>query len=192
MDDFNTKYFETIKCDDYAVFNLEYHAKRIAKTIGLNINIGDYIYPPSNKLLKCKLIYTQEGIFDVEYQEYKKRDIRSFKIIHDDNIEYSKKELDRTSIDEIYAKKADCDEIIIVKNGIVTDTSIANIAVLYEGIWYTSKKYILEGTTRNRYLDDNYLVEKDITLKMLEKSEKISLMNAMVDFDIIENYSLSL
>ena len=192
MNNSDKKYFETIKCDDYSAFNLEYHAKRIAKTIGLNINLSDYIYPPSNKLLKCKLIYTQDGILDVEYQEYKKREIRSFKIICDDNIEYSKKELDRSSIDNIYSKKANCDEIIIVKNDIVTDTSIANIAVFYKGIWYTSKKYILEGTTRNRYLDNNFLIEKDITLDMLENSDKIALMNAMIDFDIIENYSLSL
>jgi 4-amino-4-deoxychorismate lyase len=32
------KYFETIKCDDYEIFNLDYHNKRIANTIGLNIN----------------------------------------------------------------------------------------------------------------------------------------------------------
>jgi 4-amino-4-deoxychorismate lyase len=192
LDNSNIKYFETIKCDDYTVFNLEYHVKRVAKTIGININLSDYIYPPSSKLLKCKVIYTQEKIVDVQYQEYKKRDIKSFKIIHNDNIKYSKKELERSALDNLFAKKEKCDEIIIVKNGIVTDTSIANIAVFYEDIWYTSKMYILEGTTRSRYIDNNLLIQKNISLEMLENCEKIALMNAMIDFDIIENYSLSL
>ena len=37
------KYFETIKCDDYEIFNLDYHNKRIANTIGLNLNLQEYI-----------------------------------------------------------------------------------------------------------------------------------------------------
>ena len=32
-------FFETIKCEDYEIFNLEYHQKRVAKTIGVNINL---------------------------------------------------------------------------------------------------------------------------------------------------------
>jgi len=192
LENCNKKYFETIKCDDYEVFNLSYHTKRIADTIAININLQDYIYPPTNKLIKCKIIYTQDGVCDVEYQEYKKRDIRSFKIVYDDNIQYSKKELIRSSLDNLFRKKENCDEIIIVKNGIVTDTSIANIAIFIDGIWYTSKQYILKGTTRSRYLDNNLLTEKNITLNMLQKSEKIALMNAMIDFDILENYSFSL
>ena len=188
----NTQYFETIKCEDYSVFNLDYHATRIADTIAMNINLQDYIYPPSNKLLKCKVIYSDEGIIDVEYSEYKKRNIKKFKIVYDDTIEYSKKTVDRNKIEKLYDKKEDNDEIIIVKKNIITDTSIANIAVFYEGIWYTSKKYILKGTTRSRYVDNNFLIEKDITIKMLKDCKKIALMNAMIDFDILENYSLSL
>ena len=38
------KIFETIKCDDFWSFNLEYHNKRVANTIGLNIDLQN-IYP---------------------------------------------------------------------------------------------------------------------------------------------------
>ena len=87
------KFFETIKCDDFEVFNLEYHNKRVANTIGLNINLQEYIYPISNELLRCKVIYNKNEIIDVLYFPYKKREINSFKIIFDDKIEYSKKYL---------------------------------------------------------------------------------------------------
>lgn len=182
-------YFETIKCEDFEIFNLAYHNKRVAKTIGLNINLQEYIYPPSEELLRCKIIYNNYEVLNVEYFPYKKREINSFKLVFDDNIDYSKKYLDREFLDKLFTQKDDSDEIIIIKNKIVTDTSIANIAIFYNGVWITSKNCLLKGTTRNRLLEDKFLVEKDITLNMLKKASKIALMNAMIDFDIKENYS---
>lgn len=183
------KYFETVKCDDYEIFNLNYHNKRIANTIGLNLNLQEYIYPLSSELLRCKVIYDKNGIIDVRYFPYKKREINTFKLIFDDEVFYSKKYLDRSSLDKLFENKEDCDEIIIIKNKIVTDTSIANIAIYYENIWITSKNCLLEGSTRNRLIDEKILIEKDITVKMLKNASKIALMNAMIDFDIKEDYS---
>ena len=76
------------------------------------------------------------------------------------------------------------------KNNIVTDTSIANIAIYYENTWITSKNCLLKGTTRDRLINDKILIEKDITVEMLKEATKIALMNAMIDFDIKEDYSL--
>ncbi len=183
------KYFETIKCDDYEVFNLDYHEKRVANTIALNLNLQDYIYPPSNELYRCKLIYSDEGIEDVQYFLYKKRNIKSFKIICNDNIEYSKKYLNRDFLDNLFKKRESADEIIILKQGVVTDTSIANIAIFDGTNWITSKQYLLNGTSRARFLDERIIFEKDITLKQLQEAKKIALMNAMIGFDIIEDYA---
>lgn len=185
-------YFETIKCEDFEVFNLEFHEKRVAKAIGLNINLSEYIYPPSEELLRCKVIYDESGIQKIDYFPYKKRDIKSFKILHEDTIDYSKKYLIRDSLDKLFEKKEDADEIIIIKNDLVADTSIANISIFDGNNWITPKKPLLEGTTRARLLNNNSIFEKDITLDMLENAEKIALMNAMIDFDVLENYSLFL
>lgn len=185
------KYFETIKCDDYEVFNLEYHNKRIANTIGLNINLQEYVYPANSDLLRCKVIYNKDEILDVQYFAYKKREINSFKLLIDDEINYSKKYLNRDALDRLYEKKDDFDEVIIVKNGIVADTTIANIAIYYENSWITSKNCLLKGTTRDRLIDEKFLIEKDISVKMLKKATKLALMNAMIDFDIKEDYLLN-
>ncbi len=98
-------YFETIRCDDFEVFNLEYHKKRIAKTVGLNINLEEYIYPPSECLTKCKLQYDSNHIIQIDYSTYVKKQIRSFKVVFDDTIEYSKKYIDRHDIEKLYQKK---------------------------------------------------------------------------------------
>ncbi len=183
------KYFETIKCDDYEVFNLEFHQARVSKTIGLNLNLQEYVYPISNKLLRCKLIYSEEGVEDVQYFEYEKRSIKTFKLVFDEEIEYSKKYLDRSSIDTLFEKKESADEIMIIKNGLVTDTSIANIAIFDGENWLTPKSPLLYGTTRDRLLKSKDIFEKDISIDMLKNARKIALMNAMVDFDILEDYS---
>ena len=182
-------YFETIKCDDYEVFNLDFHNERVANTIAMNLNLQEYIYPLSNELLRCKLVYDDSGVLEVNYFPYKKREIKSFKLLSDDSIDYSKKYLDRSELDELINQKDSCDEIIIIKNGLITDTSIANIAILYDGVWLTPKKPLLKGTTRARLLKEGELIEKDITVEMLKSCEKLALMNAMIDFDVLEDYS---
>lgn len=182
------EYFETIKCDDYEVFNLDYHNQRVANTIGLNLNLQDYIYPPSHKLYRCKLIYNEYEILEVQYFEYQKKQIKSFKLVFDDNIEYSKKYLNREKLDELFSKKEEADEIIIIKDGFVTDTSIANIAIFDGTNWLTPKEPLLQGTTRTRLLNEKVLIEKDITVPMLKKAKKIALMNAMIDFDILDEF----
>ncbi len=185
-------YFETIKCEDFEVFNLDYHNKRVAKTIGKNLNLQEYINPPTNEFLRCKLIYDENEVLNVEYFPYKKREQKSFKIVYDENIDYSKKYLNRDKIDELFLKKEDCDDIIIVKNGIVTDTSIANIAIFYENRWITSKKPLLFGTTRERYIYEKEIFEQDISVNMLFACEKFAILNAMVGFYQMKDYSFKL
>ena len=88
-----------------------------------------------------------------------------------------------------FDKRESCDDILIVKNGYITDTSIANIA-LYDGnSWITPKVPLLKGTTRQRYLDNAKILESDIKVQDLKKFSKIALLNAMIDFDIITNIS---
>ena len=185
----NEKYFETIKCLDFEVFNLKYHKKRISNTIGMNINLEEYIYPPNEKLLKCKVIYDSSGILDIEYNIYTKKNISNFLIVYDNNLSYCKKSINRLSIDNLKSNIIE-DEIIIIKKGLVTDTSIANIAIFYNKQWITPKFPLLIGTTRNRYIDNNILISKDITVEMLKKSNQIVLLNAMIDFDIIKKYTI--
>lgn len=184
-------FFETIKCEDYEVFNLNFHEDRVAKTIAKNLNLQDYIYPHSNELLRCKVVYDESSILSVDFFPYKKREINTFKIIEVDELEYSKKYFDRTELEQLFDKRESCDEIIIIINGLVTDTSIANIAIFDGDNWITPKKPLLVGTTRARLLKNAELIEKDITFEMLLNSKKLALMNAMIDFDIIENYSFT-
>lgn len=183
-------YFETIKCNDYEIYNLSYHEKRIVNTIGKNINLQDYIYPLNSKLLKCKVIYNKDGVINVSFLPYTKKAIKTFKLIYDDEINYKDKAEDRQRLEKLYLKRENADEIIIVRNNFITDTSIANIAIFLDNQWFTSKGPLLKGTTRQRYIDTLKIKEINITVKMLMNAQKIALLNAMIDFDSIDDYKI--
>ena len=183
-------FFETIKCEDFEVFNLHYHNQRVAKTIGLNIDLQEYIYPPTDHLYRVKVIYSQSGIEKIDYFKYTPKVVKILKLMEDDNISYNFKYLNRDVIDALYLKKGVADEILIVKNGLLTDTSIANIAIYKENNWLTPKQPLLEGTTRARLLEQGVLKEVDLTVDDLKSATKIALLNAMIDFKEIEEFTI--
>ena len=183
-------YFETIKCEDYEIKNISYHNNRVAKTIGKNINLQEYINPINSELFRCKVIYDKDEILSVDYFAYSLRDFKKFKIVFDDSIDYSKKYLNREKLDNLLLQKEFCDEIFIFKQGFLSDTTISNIAIFYENIWITPKTPLLEGTTRARLIEEKKIFEKDITLEMLKNSSKIALLNAMIDFLVVEDFEI--
>jgi len=84
-------------------------------------------------------------------------------------------------------KKGSTDEILIVQNTLITDTSIANIAFFDGERWLTPKEPLLIGTTRARLLDEQKIFEQDINVADLHKFTAFALMNAMIGFDEIKN-----
>lgn len=185
-------FFETIKINKKHIFHLQHHQKRYENVLSFfgksNFeNLQNFIAPPDDSLYRCKLIYDHDAIKSVEYYPYQKREVKSLKIIHDDTIEYQMKFLNRDNIDALFSKKDDCDDVLIVKNNLVADTSIANVA-FYDGKkWLTPAQPLLQGTTRQRFLDANELHLADIRVEDLKSFEKVALLNAMIDFDIIHN-----
>jgi len=185
----NNTFLETIKAVDGEIYNLSYHQKRyenVLNSLGILAckNLNSFLNPPKNGLYRCRLVYTQESI-EVSYHPYTKRSVKTLKLVYDDSIKYDKKYADRTKINTLFAQKEAADDILIIKNNLLSDTSIANIA-FYDGkIWLTPKQPLLKGTTRARLLESSKIFEQDIAVKDLPKYTKVALLNAMIDFDII-------
>ena len=184
------KYFETIKCEGGFAKNLSYHKKRIADTIGINFPLEEYIYPPSKELIKCKLIYNESEILNIHYSKYQKKVIKSLKLIKSD-IKYDKKYLNRNKINELFEQRENNDDILIVdSNGYLKDTSIANIAIFINDTWLTPKTPLLFGTTRNRLIKENKIIEKELKIDDLKNAKGFALLNSMIDFDIIKKIKI--
>ena len=185
-----SSFIETIKIVDGKIFHIEYHQKRYENVLeSLNVkdiqNLVDYINPPEWGLYRCRLVYDFDSI-EVTYHEYKKREINSLKLIFDNEIDYTHKSTNRDILDSMFSKKDEADDILIIKDLLVTDTSIANIALYRDGIWHTPKNPLLKGTTRERLLQEGKIIERDIQVHELRSFSQVALLNAMIDFDILE------
>ena len=189
-----SSYLETIKSVDGKLFNISYHQKRyesVLNSLGVSTcrDLSSLINPPLDGLYMCRIVYTCRDV-KVTYHEYIKREIKSLKLVYDDNIDYSFKASDRENINRLFAQRDNCDDILIVKNSLLTDISIANIALFSDGIWYTPKDPLLKGTTRERLLNEGKLVEKALHVEDIYNYSKIAILNAMIDFDIITQESI--
>ncbi len=195
------EFFETIKIENAQVFYLSYHQKRyesVLRSFGVYEykNLKDYIDPPAKGLYRCRLVYKvhkKTHSIDVAYIPYKKKDIQSLQVVYDDTLEYRYKSTNRDRINKLFLARGRCDDILVVKNSLVTDTSIANIAFYDDAKgWITPKEPLLKGTTRERLLEEGFLSEKDIEVQELKHFSKIALVNAMIGFDVIKGCQILL
>ncbi len=177
---------ESIKCLDGEVFHLEYHQNRVnqaRKRLGFNSILTLSLNPPKKGLYRCRIVYEKE-IDKIEYLKYTPKKIDSFKLVFS-TLSYDMKYEDRGDLNTLMSKEAD--EIIIVKNDLVTDTSISNLCFFNGKEWLTPKSPLLEGTTRARLLKEKKIKPADIHYKEIKNFEKIAMINAMIDFSLIEN-----
>ncbi len=190
-----TLLFETIRFENFKPFFIEYHNDRVNRSIyelfGLNKNYDliKFLTPPNGKLLKCRVLYNTNIILS-EFVEYFPRNIKSFKIVESD-ISYKYKYLNRDEIDKLFNLRENFDEIIIASDSLISDTSIANIAIFDGENWLTPKKPLLYGTTRARLLEVGFLKEANITICDLKNAKSIALLNSMIGFKIIDDFNIN-
>jgi 4-amino-4-deoxychorismate lyase len=189
-------FFETIKIYKGRICNINYHNKRLNNTIksifnvSSNIDISSYISLSMDfDTIKCRVLYQKE-INSISYSKYIKKKAQSFKIINDNNITYEYKFNNRKHINKLFFLRDNHDEIIIIKNGFITDTSIANIAILYKDIWLTPKLPLFNGIIRPKLGSSFFLKEENITVEMLKSCKCIAIMNAMIGFEIINEFKI--
>lgn len=182
--------FETIKIAGGKIFNLPYHNRRMNRArrelFGAEdlLNLEDFIeIPPEseNIITRCRVIYGL-SVQSVEYSQYTPALITTLKLVEGSNIDYSFKYLDRSSLNALVDKNA-ADDILIIKNGYVTDCSFANI-VFYDGNrWTTPATPLLQGTMREMLIQNGVIKEDFIKVDHLQKLSYFRLINAMLGFD---------
>ena len=155
-----------------------------------NYQLEQLISPPDNNLYRCRITYDEENI-TVEYIPYTPRAISTLQLIQADTLDYALKYANRKELNTLFAQRESADDILMIKDGLVTDTSIANIA-FYDGKqWLTPKHPLLHGTTRARLLNEKKIIEADIKSSDVEQYTEFALMNAMIGFNKIKNGIIS-
>ncbi len=183
---------ETIKVKDGEVFNIDYHSARFNKTrkelfnTGPSIDLRDIIILPAyakKGFFRCRIEY-DDHIRNIDFFHYEIKRTRTLRLVEANGLEYSYKYINRRPIDKLLEQKYECDDILMVKDGKITDTSYANIIVRgSDGIWYTPSSYITRGTKREYLLNEGIIQEREITPGSLKKFRELRLINSMIDIE---------
>jgi 4-amino-4-deoxychorismate lyase len=177
---------ETIQVQDGQFQNIEYHNKRFnderLELFGLDDfqTLENLIKIPSEcseGIFRCRVVYGKD-ILETDFTPYLYKEIKTLKLVDIGNWDYSYKYADRSFMTNLLNENKDCDEVIMVKNGFITDCTIANLALWDGANWFTPSTPLLRGTKRQQLLDSQKIVEREIRVEDISKYEGVCLINA--------------
>lgn len=186
--------FETIAILDGIPQHLSWHQSRVNDSFFRFFNSAEA--PDLKSLIvvtaahrkgriKCRFSYSASD-HSIVFSKYVSKKITTLKLVEGNHIDYSMKYADRFSLDQLLKLKGKCDEILIVKNKRITDTSYTNIVFFDGDRWVTPRNPLLEGTCRNRLISERRIVEAEIMVENLHQYKTFKLINAMLNFDEVE------
>lgn len=189
------RFLESIKLKDGVFFRLKYHQERVnhcfqqcfpdSKIPDLAAFLHQQEVPPKG-LFKCRVLYDEHGFRQPEFIPYQMRTVKTLKLVETTLKSMAYKSADRSMYEQLIAERGVCDDVLLVRNGLLTDTSYANIA-LYDGEkWLTPRLPMLYGTNRAYLLERGLIVERDIKEEDLHLYQKIRVFNAMIEFGEVE------
>ena len=182
---------ETIKCIDGQLCNLEYHqarfdlARKNIFSVSEKIVLNERIKIPDefqSGLFRCRIIYS-EKIKKIEFLPHQYRKIKTLKLVENDTVDYQFKYYDRTKLNALFEKRKCCDDILIVKNGYITDSYTANPIFFDNKKWWTPDTPLLPGTQRAKLISERQISVCRITPEDLSQYTKIGLINALQDMN---------
>lgn len=180
---------ETIQIKNGVPLQLEYHQRRFNNSRKMcfghseEISLTDLIRIPEELqqgVYRCRIIYDRENL-EIEYVPYKYREIRSLKLVNAGDTDYRLKYADRSRLTGLFEQRGTCDDIIMVKDGCLTDSFAANLVFFDGHRWYTPDTPLLAGTQRARLLDAGDITEAGITTENFREFCKVGLINAFCD-----------
>lgn len=188
------RFIESIKLAEGRFYRLELHQIRVDKVFAdfypavKPINLAELLMKsdfPETGIHKCRIVFDSEVQF-LEYIPYVRREIKSLKLVETDMETLPYKIEDRTKLNIAFAKREACDDVLMVRNDLLTDTSYSNIALFDGENWITPKVPLLFGVNRAQLVAENKLIQKDIKVSELFNFQLIRLFNAMIEFGELE------
>ncbi len=183
-------FLETIAVSEGHYRNLSYHNKRYTATIQRFYNsypeqsLGDLLPPPpkSNGLLRCRVTYNLKQL-NIEFLPYATKEINNLQCINNNDITYDLKYSDRTKLNQLLSQRGLSDEILIIKDNLITDLSIANILFKTNNRIITPNRPLLLGTSLLRMIDQGVVYPMQIGPSDLKHLDGWQPLNAMRPFN---------
>ncbi len=103
------------------------------------------------EVVKCRVVYGRE-IEKIEYEAYTPRPLDRLRLVTDDAVDYHLKYLERSCLAYPDVEHCDGEGLVIVKNGLVTDSTYANLLFYAGEKVYTPSTPLLPGVMRRHLL----------------------------------------
>lgn len=193
-----SRFIESIKVEDQEVFLLDYHQKRVNETFAHfgkegSLDLGKIfrnLEHDEDGLYKLRIVYDLDKNFKTQLIPYAVPEIDDFRLVENNMFDYSFKFEDRKELDKMKLQSG-AEEIIIVKNNHITDTSFSNLLFLKGKQWYTPSTFLLNGVQRQYLLKKGKIKEAEITLNNLSEFSHFQIINALNDFDDMFVYPMN-
>lgn len=185
-----SRFIESIKVEDQKIFLTELHQKRMNDTFsnfGKECKIDIYslfvnLKHDEDGLYKFRIEYDLDNNFKTQIVPYAISEHDDFELVIDNEIDYTFKSADRTQFQKL-KNDSGADEVIIIKNNQITDTSYSNLLFLKDKTWFTPKTYLLNGVMRQSLLASKKIKEAEVTIDNIKEFSHFQLINALNDFD---------
>ncbi len=185
-----SRFIESIKIEDQKAFLLDLHQKRVNQTFAHfgkegSIDLAKIfknLEHDEDGLYKLRIVYDLDKKFTPQLIPYAIPEIEYFQLVENNSYDYSFTFEERKEFERMKTK-AKTEEIIVVKNNHITDTSYTNILFLKGKEWFTPTTYLLNGVMRQHLLHEKKIKETEITLQNIKEFSHFQLINAMNDFD---------
>ena len=184
------RFVESIKLKDGVFYRLKLHQERVNKAfeafysketpISVFETLNEYAMPGEGTY-KCRIVYDSD-VLSVNFAPYIRREIRTLKLVETELESSAYKLEERTGFNAAFAQRDDCDDVLLVRNGLLTDSSYSNIALFDGTDWFTPRIPLVYGVNRAELLAEGKLIQKDITVTNLKNYRQIALFNAMIEF----------
>lgn len=202
-------FFESISFEKGKASLLEYHYHRMRHTIKTELSLGKIgdkqrekiesfldttmfflrtLIPPSSKgYFKCRVTYNPYNIDNksVKFIPYELSPIKTLQLVDGDNIIYDRKYSDRSQINRLFKKRGSNDDILIVRKGMITDSSYCNI-LFFDGKGWVTPPSLLPGVQKAFLLDQKMIREIPIKERDIFKYKSFKLINALRGFNRVE------
>ncbi|RKS96699.1 aminotransferase class IV [Chryseobacterium defluvii] len=184
------QFIESIKVEDQEIFLLDFHQKRVDQTFAhfgkeTTIDLSKVfksLEHDEDGLFKLRIVYDLDKRIRTQMLPYAIPEIQDFQLVENNSFDYSFKFEDRKELDKMKTRSK-AEEIIIVKNNHITDTSFSNLLFLKGKDWFTPKTYLLNGVQRQNLLKHKKIKEAEITLQNIKEFSHFQIINALNDFD---------
>lgn len=156
---------------------------------------GNFNLPPLSALeipdwcrseeVKMRIVYGKE-LREVSFMKYERRAVKSLKVVeagHD--VDYHLKYADRSCLERLYALRGECDDILIVRNGKICDTSYTNVILTDGSRMIVPSTFLLPGVMRSWLISEGLAGVDDLDISSILPDNRwgfthIMMINAMM------------